>query len=93
VLVNYPTDPAYKGTEYYGPYGPRMSVAQDIIKRYKEMESISPYVHFYDAYNFGDHDYTDAEAGNATHLSAAGGIKVTIRLDSLVNAFPEAKGR
>jgi uncharacterized protein (TIGR02171 family) len=93
VLVNYPTDPAYKGTEYYGPYGPRLSVAQGIIKRYKEMESISPYVHFYDAYNFGDHDYTDAEAGNATHLSAAGGIKITVRLDSLVNTFPEAKGR
>jgi len=52
------------------------------------MESISSYVHFYDANNFSDHDYTDADASNTGHLSFSGAAKLTSRLDSLINTFP-----
>lgn len=87
VLVNYPTNPAFKGNPYYSPYGPKLPVAAAIIQRFRAMEGISPYVHFYDAHDFNNHDYTDAEAINSGHLSTAGGIKLTTRLDSLVNTF------
>jgi uncharacterized protein (TIGR02171 family) len=87
VLVNFPTNPAFKGTPYYGPYGPRQEVAKIVIQRFRDMEKISPYAHFYDAQDFNNHDYTDAEANNSGHLNAAGAAKLTARLDSLINGF------
>ena len=88
VLLNFPTNPAFKGNAYYGPYGPRIEVATAILKRIKEMENLSPYIHFYDANNFNEHDYTDAEAFNEGHLSSTGAAKLTKRLDEFVNGFP-----
>jgi uncharacterized protein (TIGR02171 family) len=87
VLVNYPTNPAFKGNAYYGPYGPKLPIATAIIRRFRAMETLSPYIHFYDANDFNNHDYTDADANNSGHLSTAGAIKLTTRLDSLVNTF------
>ena len=52
------------------------------------MENISPYVHFYDAHRFNEHDYTDAEALDFGHLSSEGARKLTSRLDSLIKTFP-----
>ncbi len=52
------------------------------------LEGTSSYVHFYDAYNFGNHDYTDDEAVNAGHLDAKGAAKLTTRIDSIINTFP-----
>lgn len=88
ILVNYPTSPAYAGTPYYGPYGPHTAIAEGVIKRYKEMEKISRFVHFYDAHASGRHDYSDTEAINWGHLSSTGAAKLTTRLDSLINGFP-----
>jgi uncharacterized protein (TIGR02171 family) len=87
VLVNYPTHPGFKGTPYYGPYGPRNEVADKIIARLKSMEGISRYIHFYDAQLSGDHDYGDADALDWGHLSSQGAAKLTDRLDSLINDF------
>jgi uncharacterized protein (TIGR02171 family) len=87
VFVNFPTDPAYKGSNYYSPYGPQMDVGRAIIKRFKAMEEISPYIHFYDAHMAGDHDYTDADAFDWGHLGSVGAAKLTKRLNSLVNGF------
>jgi hypothetical protein len=87
LFVNYPTHPGYKDTPYYGPYGPRTVVAHKIIDRLRGMEKISPYVHVYDAQRFGDHDYGDQDAFNWGHLSSAGAVKLTARLDSLINTF------
>jgi len=87
LFVNYPTHPGFKDTPYSGPYGPRIEVARKIIDRLQAMEKISPYIHFYDANNYGDHDYNDSEAFNSGHLSSAGAAKLTSRLDSLVNTF------
>jgi hypothetical protein len=88
VLVNFPTSPAYKGQRFYGPYGPRTEVAAEVLRKYRDLEKISPLVHFYDAQLFGDHDYGDADALDAGHLSSEGAGKLTSRLDSLINTFP-----
>jgi uncharacterized protein (TIGR02171 family) len=85
VLVNYPTDPAYKGSAYYGPYGPRMDVGQAILQRLKAMQSLSSYVHVYDAYNAGNHDYAGDEAADWGHLNSKGAVKLTKRIDDLLN--------
>ncbi|HKP94618.1 MAG TPA: TIGR02171 family protein [Fibrobacteria bacterium] len=88
VLLNFPTSPAYRNSDYYGAYGPRMEVGREIIRRLKALEGVSPYVHFYDAHRFGDHDYNDGDAFDSGHLDSDGAAKLTIRLDSLVNGFP-----
>jgi hypothetical protein len=88
VLLNYPSNPAYKGSGYYSPYGPRMEVGKEILARIQSLEAISPYVHVYDAHNAGDHDYTDTDALDWGHLSATGAAKLTRRLDSLINTLP-----
>ncbi len=88
ILVNFPTNPIFKSSDYYGPYGPKIEIASLVISRVKMMESISPYIHFYDANNFNDHDYSDSEASNSGHLSEVGAAKLTKRLDSLINLFP-----
>ncbi len=87
VLVNYPESPAYKQTGWYQRYGPGWDAAREIVKQLKALEDISPYVHFYDAYDFGDHDYTAEDAENWDHLSRQGAVKLSRRLDSLMAAF------
>jgi uncharacterized protein (TIGR02171 family) len=88
VLVNFPQSPGYKTTGYYQKQGPGWQAAADVVAQAKGLEAISPYIHFYDAYDFGNHDYSADEAHDADHLSAKGAAKLTVRLDSLVNAFP-----
>jgi uncharacterized protein (TIGR02171 family) len=88
LLVIYPTNPAYKGTAYWSPYGPRMEVGKAIVARIKSLQAISPFIHVYDAHNAGDHDYGDADAFDWGHLSGAGAIKLSTRLDSLINTIP-----
>jgi hypothetical protein len=88
VMVNFPTNPAYRGSDYYSPYGPRMEVGRKIVERFKAMAAASPFIHFHDAHNGGDHDYTDADAFDWGHLGSIGASKLTTRLDSLVNSLP-----
>ncbi len=87
VIVNFPQNPAYKNTPHYQMYGPGWKTAGDIIQKLKSLESLSPYVHFYDAYNFGNHDYIDEDANDYDHLSYKGARKLTLRLDSLINTL------
>lgn len=52
------------------------------------MEKIPPFVHFYDAHDFGNHDYGDADKLNWGHLSSSGAAKLTGRLNSMINDLP-----
>jgi uncharacterized protein (TIGR02171 family) len=87
LLLNFPTSPAFKDTPWYGPYGPLKTVAEPIIRRFRDLEKTSPYLHFYDAHMDNRHDYGDGEAYDIGHLSSAGARKLTDRLDSLINTF------
>jgi uncharacterized protein (TIGR02171 family) len=87
VFVNFPQNPAYKNTSIYQRSGPDWNTARSIIAQVKDLEKISPKVHFYDAYNFGNHDYTNEDAFDADHLSPKGAIKLSSRLDSLIGTF------
>jgi hypothetical protein len=50
-------------------------------------DSIPGYFHFYDANGEGNHDYADSEAVDFDHLFPAGARKLSVRLDSVVQAI------
>jgi uncharacterized protein (TIGR02171 family) len=84
LIINFPESPAYRGTDHYTRYGPSWETGRAMIKQVKALESVYPYFHLYDAYNDGNHDYTDTDARDWNHLCSNGAAKLTARLDSLI---------
>ena len=82
VVTILPQNPAYAETGSFGVYGPRKSIAKDVIDSIKAMDVI-----FFDEYKFGAHDYTDEMAYNVDHLSTSGAKQYTHRLDSLLSTL------
>ena len=79
VVTVVPQHPGYAQTGSFGVYGPRKSYAAVIIETIRKMDVV-----MFDEYKYGNHDYTDAMAYNVDHLSAAGAMQFTHRLDSLL---------
>ena len=48
------------------------------------LESQNPSFHYYDAHNEGNHDYTDSDALDCSHLSYTGALKLSARVDSVL---------
>jgi|WetSurMetagenome_2_1015567.scaffolds.fasta_scaffold01606_7 uncharacterized protein (TIGR02171 family) len=82
-----PESPYYKNTPYYTRYGPTWEMGRQVVAQFKALADSLEYCHFYDAYNEGDHDYTDADAYDWDHLSASGARKFSARVDSVVKAI------
>ena len=55
-----------------------------MMSQLRNLESQYPYFHVYDAYQDGNHDYTDADARDCNHLCSVGAAKLTGRLDTLI---------
>ena len=87
VLVVFPQSPGFADKPHYQRYGPILETAKAVLEDLRALESLSDHIHFYDAHQFGKHDYTDAEASDIDHMSSLGARKLTVRLDSLVRAF------
>lgn len=83
VLVNLPVDTAYGSMEYSDLYGPKAADYRMLLGKLKTLESTYSNFKFYDANNYGHHDYTRADASDDSHLSTQGGRKLTARLDSI----------
>ncbi|MBO4829744.1 MAG: TIGR02171 family protein [Fibrobacter sp.] len=79
VLAVLPQNPGYAKTGTFGIYGPRRSIAMELIEASKKFDAI-----VFDENKFGNHDYTDDMAYNADHLSGVGAKLFTHRLDSLL---------
>lgn len=77
-----PQNPDYKKTGSYGVYGPKRSIAEDILNEVKQMDVI-----WMDENKMGNHDYTAQMAYNMDHLSATGAAQLTRRLDSLLKTL------
>jgi len=86
-LVMFPENPKYKNTSFIGRYGPSKNTYSLIVNWIDSCFSSNPYFHFYDANNFGNHDYTDYEAFDPNHLNYKGAQKLSKRLDSLLNLY------
>ncbi len=88
VLVVFPQSPAFADKPYYQRYGPSQETARAVVADLRGLESLSDHVHFYDAHQFGKHDYPDSAALDIDHMAAPGARKLTDRLDSLIRTFP-----
>ncbi|MCX7725580.1 MAG: formylglycine-generating enzyme family protein [Chitinispirillaceae bacterium] len=84
ILLNCPQNPRYKETEMIGRFGPKRDVFRELANLLYEWEKEFPNFRFYDANNYGDHDFTDSEAMDANHLNLIGGAKLATRVDSIL---------
>lgn len=89
LAVAFPQAPIYRqfaldSTRYYGRYGPTLQTAEAIWQDLADLASVNPYFHFYDAHQFGLHDYVNEDSYDADHLSWIGAEKLTARVDGLV---------
>ncbi len=84
ITVIFPQNPAYFTEGSFGLYGPSTTTAKDVVHTITELEKEIPRFTVYDAYNFGQNDYTSADAYDDSHLNAQGAQKLTQRLDSLL---------
>jgi uncharacterized protein (TIGR02171 family) len=82
-----PESPYYDSTISYGKQGPLRPIADTIIAELYALQDTFPFFHFYDANNFGMHDYVDSEARDESHLCEVGGRKFSHRLDSIVHSI------
>ena len=82
-----PQNPRYKETGTFGYRGLRRSEAAVSIKNLKQLRDTYPNFILMDENNMGNHDYSDDMAADTGHLSYAGAVKLTARLDSLIKAL------
>jgi formylglycine-generating enzyme required for sulfatase activity len=87
LVVNTPQHPGYATSENMGRLGPGVQTYRKLEAILKSIESQNNYFHYYDANNFGNHDYTDEDAYDANHLSPKGAAKLTSRIDSLISTY------
>jgi uncharacterized protein (TIGR02171 family) len=83
--IIFPESPNFRNTPSYGKYGPPRSTATEIIRQLDSLANANPFFLFYDANKGGNHDYSDTEAVNIDHLSHSGALKLTGRIDSLID--------
>jgi uncharacterized protein (TIGR02171 family) len=84
LLVNFPIRPGYDSTEAYGPAGPSHETAAALFEDIAADTARYPHLYFYDANNFGDHDYTSNDFVDPMHLCRNGATKISTRIDSIL---------
>lgn len=85
--IIFPQSPKYANTGAFGRYGLRRSVAEQIIKKLRELETKYPHFFLMDENKMGNHDYTDDMAMNWDHLAPLGASQLTARLASLLKTI------
>lgn len=87
VGIAFPISPEYKNSGAYGRHGMRRSHAKKIIDEIKSYESIYPNFVFMNENNMGNHDYDNSMSLDYDHLNNYGAVKLTHRLDSLLESL------
>jgi hypothetical protein len=87
LIINTPQHPGYATSENMGCLGPSVQTYKKLEERLRSIEAQNAYFHYYDANNFGNHDYIDEDAYDANHLSPKGAAKLTSRIDSLITTY------
>ncbi|MFA6342306.1 MAG: TIGR02171 family protein, partial [Fibrobacteraceae bacterium] len=85
--ILFPQSPGYQNTGSYGRYGPRRTVALEVIDKLNILQRKYPHFVLMDENKMGQHDYTDEMALNYDHLNYLGAAKLTARLDSLLKTL------
>lgn len=87
LVVNTPQHPGYADGDNMGRLGPSVGTYKKLEEILRSIEAQNAYFHYYDANNFGVHDYTGEDAYDANHLSPKGAAKLTSRIDSLITSY------
>jgi hypothetical protein len=88
LIVNMPENPKYATeTAMIGRYGPSRETYGKLVAWINALMLRNRFVHFHDANNNGNHDYSDSEALDCNHLNSRGAVKFTRRVDSLVTLY------
>lgn len=91
VGVIFPQNPKYANTGSWGRYGPSRSAATGIMKTLSKLEQKYDNFIIMDENKMGSHDYDNSKALNTDHLSQAGNIQISKRLDTLLmNLYKKA---
>lgn len=84
VGVVFPMSPHYRNTGAFGRYGLRRSVADSLLRVIDGLTERFPNFVLMDENKMGNHDYSDYYALDFDHLCTLGAIRITGRLDSLL---------
>jgi formylglycine-generating enzyme required for sulfatase activity len=87
ILVYMPENPLYDTTGMIGVFGPSITTYQKIAAWVDSLTQQNSYVHFWDANNYGHHDFVDSEALDCSHLNYKGGMRIAAKLDSLIRLW------
>ncbi len=84
VLIITPQSHIYKNAPYYGKFGPPWAIARDLVPKIQNLCTGNPYCIFYDADQYGNHDFPDSLFFNSDHLVNSGAKQLSHRIDSLL---------
>jgi hypothetical protein len=87
IIVHMPENPQYSTTGSIGRYGPGLATYGDIVAWLDSLALSNSFVHFYNANNYGSHDFTDSEALDCNHLNYLGAQRMTGKIDSVVQLY------
>ena len=87
IIVQMPENPRYDTTNSIGRYGPNRTTYGKVVAWIDTLVQNNSYVHFYDANNYGSHDFTDSEAFDCNHLNYLGAQRMTGKIDSVVKLY------
>jgi hypothetical protein len=87
LIVCMPENPLYATTTNIGRYGPSRATYGQLVAWINDRVRRNRFVHFYDANNYGSHDYADSEALDCNHLNFKGGLKLAKRVDNLLQIY------
>lgn len=86
LIIAFPMSPEYQDSYFYSALGPPQATAKAIIHEIDSLASVKENLYFYDAHNFGNHDYPEEEFHNYMHLCPIGAGRLCARLDSIMHA-------
>jgi hypothetical protein len=87
IIVHMPENPRYDTTGSIGRYGPARSTYTEVAVLLDSMTQQNAYMHFYDANDYGRHDFVDSEALDCNHLNYTGALRMAAKIDSVVHQY------
>jgi formylglycine-generating enzyme required for sulfatase activity len=87
IVVHVPENPQYSATGSVGRYGPGLATYDSIVAWLDSLALSNSFVHFYNANDYGNHDFTDVEAYDCNHLNYLGAQRFSAKIDSVVRLY------
>ena len=89
VGIVFPQNPNFQKTGSFGRYGPRRSEAPALLQKIADLGTKHPNFIFMDENKMGNHDFLGEMSNDKDHLAYPGAVKMTARIDSLLQTLPK----